>query len=110
MSFFSSFFSAIHNDEAASKHEEQADATTSHEKQPAEEAPEQKEEAEEEPAAEEEEEEEPEDLLPSIREKCQESKSCATFAKHFEHCQEKVNSGEGFKGEDCVEELCKFST
>jgi hypothetical protein len=27
------------------------------------------------------------------------------MAKHFEHCQEKVEAGEGFKGEDCVEEL-----
>lgn len=39
-----------------------------------------------------------------IREKCKES-SCVAAAKHFEHCQEKVEAGEGFKGEDCVEEM-----
>ena len=27
------------------------------------------------------------------------------FTKHFQHCQEKVEAGEGFKGEDCVEEM-----
>jgi ubiquinol-cytochrome c reductase subunit 6 len=25
---------------------------------------------------------------------------------HFEKCQEKVNAGEGYKGEDCVDEMC----
>ena len=54
--------------------------------------------------AEEEEEEEPEDAQPEIREECKTEK-CAQLAKHFEHCQEKVQAGEGFKGEDCVEEL-----
>ncbi|KAG2005462.1 hypothetical protein CC2G_001863 [Coprinopsis cinerea AmutBmut pab1-1] len=52
----------------------------------------------------EEEEEEPEDVHPAIREECKEQK-CAQLAKHFEACQEKVNAGEGFKGEDCVEEM-----
>jgi ubiquinol-cytochrome c reductase subunit 6 len=43
---------------------------------------------------------------PTIREECKESAKCAALTKHFEHCQEKVNGGQGFKGEDCVEELC----
>ncbi|KXN86960.1 hypothetical protein AN958_09457 [Leucoagaricus sp. SymC.cos] len=58
----------------------------------------------EEPEAAEEEEEEPEDLHPFIRDECKETK-CAQLAKHFEHCQEKVHSGQGYKGEDCVEEM-----
>ncbi|KAJ3511728.1 hypothetical protein NLJ89_g3929 [Agrocybe chaxingu] len=52
------------------------------------------------------EEEEPEDLHPVIRDECKVSAKCAALTKHFEHCQEKVSAGEGFKGEDCVEELC----
>ena len=44
-------------------------------------------------------------LTPSLREECANSGKCAQFTKHFEHCQEKVEAGEGFKGEDCVEEL-----
>ncbi|KAL0952424.1 hypothetical protein HGRIS_006697 [Hohenbuehelia grisea] len=68
---------------------------------------EQEESKQEEPPAEEEEEEEPEDELPAVREECQTGK-CASLTKHFEHCQEKVNAGNGFKGEDCVEELCTF--
>ncbi|KAG5717051.1 hypothetical protein E4T56_gene1417, partial [Termitomyces sp. T112] len=59
--------------------------------------------------AEEEEAEEPEDLHPQIREETQRSAKCAKLTKHFEHCQEKVSSGQGFKGEDCVEELCALS-
>ena len=43
-------------------------------------------------------------LHPVVRDDCKEKK-CAKLAKHFEHCQEKVQGGEGFKGEDCVEEL-----
>lgn len=43
-------------------------------------------------------------IHPAVREECKEKK-CAQLAKHFEHCQEKVQSGQGFKGEDCVEEL-----
>ncbi|PPR01865.1 hypothetical protein CVT24_001346 [Panaeolus cyanescens] len=78
--FFSSFTSSVHADskeEPTEKVEVEAEA----------------------------EEEEPEDLQPAIREECKESAKCAAAAKHFEHCQEKVQSGQGFKGEDCVEEL-----
>jgi len=58
-----------------------------------------------EPEAAEEEEEEPEDEMPALREECQNTTKCAPFAKHFAHCQEKVEGGEGYKGEDCVEEM-----
>jgi len=54
---------------------------------------------------EEEEEDEPEDLQPVLREECQSSTKCAPLKQHFEHCQEKVQEGKGFKGEDCVEEM-----
>ena len=50
----------------------------------------------------------PTKLHPAIREECKESSKCAALAKHFEHCQEKVHAGQGFKHEDCVEELCVF--
>ncbi|KAJ3522879.1 hypothetical protein NMY22_g11694 [Coprinellus aureogranulatus] len=83
VSYLSSFVSTIHNDSEEEK-PEQPEA--------------------EEQQQEEEEEEEPEDIHPVIREECKEKK-CAQLAKHFEHCQEKVQSGQGFKGEDCVEEL-----
>ncbi|KAJ3866015.1 Non-heme 11 kDa protein of cytochrome bc1 complex [Lentinula novae-zelandiae] len=88
-SFFSSFLPTI-----------QAEA-------PAEEKPvdEVKESEEEEEEEKEEEEEEPEDSHPAIRDECQNSPKCAPLLKHFEHCQEKVQAGEGFKGEDCVEEM-----
>ncbi|KAI0698804.1 hypothetical protein C8Q76DRAFT_757528 [Earliella scabrosa] len=86
-SLFSSVFSVVH-----------ADA-------PEEKEPKQEEEAQEESQEEEEEAEEPEDPLPAIQEECAESAKCQPFAKHFAHCEEKVNAGEGFKGEDCVEEL-----
>ncbi|CAE6510496.1 unnamed protein product [Rhizoctonia solani] len=59
----------------------------------------------EEQAQEEEEEEEPEDVLPELREECKQTAACSGFDKHFVHCTEKVTAGEGFKGEDCVEEL-----
>ncbi|TFY60644.1 hypothetical protein EVG20_g7346 [Dentipellis fragilis] len=72
------------------------------EEKPEETPAEQPEEKEEE---EEEEEEEPEDIHPALREECQESAKCKPLAEHFLHCQEKVQAGEGFKGEDCVEEL-----
>ncbi|KAF4611529.1 hypothetical protein D9613_003609 [Agrocybe pediades] len=88
--FFSSFISTTHAD---SEEAAPADAKV---------------EVEEQPAAEEEEEEEPEDLQPVIREECKASAKCAALTKHFEHCQEKVQSGQGFKGEDCVEELCAY--
>ncbi|OBZ74801.1 hypothetical protein A0H81_05645 [Grifola frondosa] len=69
-------------------------------------APEEKEVKEEEtPQEEEAEEEEPEDVMPAIVDECEQSAKCAPLLKHFQHCEEKVNAGEGFKGEDCVEEL-----
>lgn len=49
-------------------------------------------------------------LQPTIRDECRESPKCAALAKHFDHCQEKVQSGQGFKGEDCVEELYVISS
>jgi len=62
---------------------------------------------EEEPAEEEEEEEEdePEDPQPVLREECQNSAKCTPLKQHFEHCQEKIHNGQGYKGEDCVEEM-----
>lgn len=55
--------------------------------------------------AQEEEEEEPEDIHPQIRTECEDNPKCAGPKRHFEHCQDKVREGRGFKGEDCVEEL-----
>jgi ubiquinol-cytochrome c reductase subunit 6 len=82
------------------------------------------EEGKDEPAEEEEEEEEPEDVrrnmssypnpllmithvqvLPGLREQCEQSAKCAPLTKHFQHCQEKVEAGEGFQHENCIEEL-----
>ncbi|CCA74659.1 hypothetical protein PIIN_08610 [Serendipita indica DSM 11827] len=57
-------------------------------------------------AKEEEEPEEPVDPADEIREECSETPECKGAKKHFEHCQEKVQSGQGFKHEDCVEEMC----
>ncbi|KAJ7470862.1 hypothetical protein FB451DRAFT_1231804 [Mycena latifolia] len=57
-------------------------------------------------AAEEPKEEEPEDEHPAIRPACEEREDCAPLKHHFEKCQAKVQAGEGFKGEDCVEEMC----
>ncbi|KAJ7590748.1 Non-heme 11 kDa protein of cytochrome bc1 complex [Mycena floridula] len=83
--------------------------TTVHADSEPEEAPKTEEKPEEaEAAPAEEEEEEPEDVHPLIREECKESSKCVSLAKHFEHCQEKVTAGQGFKGEDCVEELCAY--
>ncbi|KAJ4490306.1 Non-heme 11 kDa protein of cytochrome bc1 complex [Lentinula aciculospora] len=95
-SFFSSFLPTIQADAAAEEkpadeNNAQVDSETS--------------DSEEAPAEVEEEEEEAEDSHPAIREECQNSAKCAPLAKHFEHCQEKVQAGEGFKGEDCVEEM-----
>ncbi|KAH7333745.1 ubiquinol-cytochrome C reductase hinge domain-containing protein [Rhizoctonia solani] len=59
----------------------------------------------EEQAQEEEEEEEPEDILDGLRDECKQTAACSGFDKHFVHCTEKVTAGEGFKGEDCVEEF-----
>lgn len=44
-------------------------------------------------------------IMPALKEECQNSAKCAQLTKHFQHCEEKVNAGKGFKGEDCVEEL-----
>ncbi|KAI0283540.1 ubiquinol-cytochrome C reductase hinge domain-containing protein [Russula brevipes] len=52
-----------------------------------------------------EEEEDPEDIHPQLREEAQESPKCKAATQHFLHCQEKVQSGKGFKHEDCVEEM-----
>ncbi|KAJ7729184.1 hypothetical protein B0H16DRAFT_1893951 [Mycena metata] len=54
----------------------------------------------------EEEEEEPEDAAPGIRDACAARAECAPMKHHFEKCQEKIEAGKGFKGEECVEELC----
>ncbi|KAJ7046280.1 hypothetical protein C8F04DRAFT_1323174 [Mycena alexandri] len=60
-------------------------------------------------AAEEEEEEEPEDAAPGIRDACAARAECAPMKHHFEKCQEKIEAGKGFKGEECVEELLRFA-
>ncbi|EGO20321.1 subunit 6 of the ubiquinol cytochrome-c reductase complex, QCR6 [Serpula lacrymans var. lacrymans S7.9] len=93
-SFFSSFLPVVHAD--APEENQIKGEQEQKEEEPTEEA-----EAAEEP----EEEEEPEDIHPAIREECQETAKCAPLTKHFQHCQEKVSAGEGYKGEDCVEEL-----
>ncbi|KDQ56124.1 hypothetical protein JAAARDRAFT_59531 [Jaapia argillacea MUCL 33604] len=90
-SFLSSFFSPLNADAPESKEEEEKPEETSEEAEPEAEA--------------EEEEEEPEDAAPAIREECEATTKCAPLVKHFQHCQEKVHAGEGFKHEDCVEEL-----
>ncbi|KAJ6490511.1 hypothetical protein DFH09DRAFT_1208482 [Mycena vulgaris] len=61
--------------------------------------------ASEEPKEEEAEEkqEDPEHARPVIRAECE----CAPMRHHFEKCQGKVQVGEGFKGKECVKELCK---
>jgi hypothetical protein len=43
---------------------------------------------------------------PKIRKECEESPACTPMKHHFEKCQEKVDAGEGYKGEDCVDEMC----
>ncbi|KAJ7480828.1 Non-heme 11 kDa protein of cytochrome bc1 complex, partial [Mycena latifolia] len=50
--------------------------------------------------------EEPEDEHPAIRAACEERADCAPLKHHFEKCQAKVQVGEGFKAEDCMEETC----
>ena len=99
-SFFSSFLPTVYADAPEEKEESKDDAKE--EEQPEDNAEDASAEAEE---KEEEEEEEPEDPHPDIREECKATSKCAPLTKHFEHCQEKVNAGEGYKGEDCVEEL-----
>ncbi|WWD21074.1 hypothetical protein CI109_105555 [Kwoniella shandongensis] len=88
-SFFSSFVSYF--------------VPTAHAEAP---APEESEEEEEKPEEEEEEEEEeePEDVAPAIREACEQG-PCAEHLHHLQHCQTKVDGGNGFPGEDCVEEF-----
>lgn len=93
-SFFSSFLNTVHGD---APEEKQPDDKTIEEEvveagEPSKES-------------EEEEEVEAEDVHPIIMEECKNSAACASLTRHFEHCQEKVQSGQGFKGEDCVEEL-----
>ncbi|KAI9431171.1 Non-heme 11 kDa protein of cytochrome bc1 complex, partial [Lactarius indigo] len=88
-SFFSSFVGTLH-----------ADADAPEESKVAEAEPQEVEEA-----AAEAEEEDPEDIHPQMREEAQESSKCKAAAQHFAHCQEKVQSGKGFKHEDCVEEM-----
>ncbi|KAF8197736.1 ubiquinol-cytochrome C reductase hinge domain-containing protein [Mycena galopus ATCC 62051] len=97
-SFFSSFFHETHADSAEDKPAPETEQPA--EDASAEEAP--KEEKEEE---EEEEEEEPEDEHPKIRAECESSPACAPMKHHFEKCQEKVQAGQGYKGEDCVDEM-----
>ncbi|KAI0820138.1 hypothetical protein BC628DRAFT_1423206 [Trametes gibbosa] len=87
-SMFSSLFPVVHADAPEDKEVKE---------EPAQE----EEEAQEEEA----EEEEPEDALPAIQEACEQSAKCAPLLTHFQHCEEKVNAGEGYKGEDCVEEF-----
>ncbi|KAI6003217.1 Non-heme 11 kDa protein of cytochrome bc1 complex [Pisolithus orientalis] len=98
-SFFSSFLNVVHADaDVPAEQEEKVESTTTHQEETAAEA-------EVEEAAAEEEAEEPEDPHPIIREECKNVAKCAPLTRHFEHCQEKVSSGQGHKGEDCVEEL-----
>lgn len=44
-------------------------------------------------------------IHPQLREEAKESPKCKASTQHFLHCQEKVQSGKGFKHEDCVEEM-----
>ncbi|KAI6037868.1 Non-heme 11 kDa protein of cytochrome bc1 complex [Pisolithus marmoratus] len=92
-SFLSSFLNVVH----AEADQEQVESTAHQEETAAE--------AEVEQGEAEEEAEEPEDQHPIIREECKNVAKCAPLTRHFEHCQEKVSSGQGYKGEDCVEEL-----
>ncbi|OSX58625.1 hypothetical protein POSPLADRAFT_1067506 [Postia placenta MAD-698-R-SB12] len=91
-SFLSSFLPVAHADAPEEKEEEQPQE----EESPAEEP------------AEEEEEEEPEDILPALREECEQSAKCLAATKHFQHCEEKVNAGKGYAHEDCTEEFCTY--
>ncbi|KAG1807167.1 ubiquinol-cytochrome C reductase hinge protein-domain-containing protein [Suillus subaureus] len=93
-SFFSSFFNTVHCDAPEEKRPE----NEMKEEEVAEVGEPSK-------GSEEEEEVEAEDVHPIIMEECKNSAACASLTRHFEHCQEKVQSGQGFKGEDCVEEF-----
>lgn len=116
MSFFSSLLGNIHADAPQEQEQPPASAEAAAEA-----------EAEEAEAKAEAEEEEPEDVRffnsllatllvsepgflnpqihPKLREEAQESSKCKASTQHFLHCQEKVQSGKGFKHEDCVEEM-----
>ncbi|KAI0633158.1 hypothetical protein C8Q77DRAFT_1158568 [Trametes polyzona] len=94
-SIFSSFFPVVHADAPEEKEVKE---------EPAQEEP------QEEPQEEEAEEEEPEDVLPALQEECEQTAKCKPLLEHFQHCEEKVNAGEGFKGEDCVEEFVTTCT
>ncbi|KAJ6492350.1 hypothetical protein DFH09DRAFT_876124, partial [Mycena vulgaris] len=50
-------------------------------------------------------EEEPEDVHPAIRAEYEARRDCAPMKHDFKKCQEKMQAGKGFKGEECVEEL-----
>ncbi|KZS99906.1 uncharacterized protein LAESUDRAFT_746009 [Laetiporus sulphureus 93-53] len=52
-----------------------------------------------------EEEEEPEDIMPALREECENSARCLEATKHFQQCEGRANSGKGFDHEDCIEEF-----
>ncbi|UZJ53534.1 hypothetical protein CBS101457_002854 [Exobasidium rhododendri] len=54
---------------------------------------------------EEEDDDEPEDIMPGIYEDCENSKECSPAKHHFLECQERVEAGNGFKDENCVEEF-----
>ncbi|KAJ6540415.1 hypothetical protein B0H19DRAFT_1175621 [Mycena capillaripes] len=99
-SFFSSFFPTTHADSEDKPEDKAENASASAEEEEAPKDGEQKEEGGEA------EEEEPEDEHPQIRAACESSPSCAPLKHHFEKCQEKVQAGEGRKGEDCVDEMC----
>ncbi|KAJ7776968.1 Non-heme 11 kDa protein of cytochrome bc1 complex [Mycena maculata] len=92
-SFIASFFPTTHAD--AEEKPAETDAAANADAN-AEEAPKEEEE---------EEEEEPEDAHPAIRAECEARAECAPLKHHFEKCQEKVHAGQGFKGEECVEEI-----
>ncbi|KAJ7485489.1 hypothetical protein FB451DRAFT_1392228 [Mycena latifolia] len=81
-SFLSSFFPTTHADDTEEK---PADTQLTDDA------------AAEEPKEEEAEAEEPE----------KERADCAPLKHHFEKCQVKVQAGEGFKGEDCIEEIVR---
>ncbi|KAJ7307638.1 Non-heme 11 kDa protein of cytochrome bc1 complex [Mycena albidolilacea] len=95
-SFLSSFFPTTHADSEEEEQKPAASEQASANEEAPEEAPKE---------AEAEEEEEPEDEHPKIRADCEASPACAPMKHHFEKCQEKVNAGEGYKGEDCVDEI-----
>jgi ubiquinol-cytochrome c reductase subunit 6 len=47
-------------------------------------------------------------VLPALREECAQTAACAPLTKHFQHCQEKIEAGNGYKHEDCIEELFQY--